>query len=708
MTMIDNMINEIKSLNLKVQEESSDGKGDLDCQIVRYDIKYGMTFLFILANPECRTNQDLGNFRSQLQSYEREVVKIVYSAQELKNEIALINKTKALPMELIVKELGNGSDILNLERERLTLIQRRETKDGLNENTTTLYDLTPLQMDFKVKYHEDYFYFGSLNGQKFSFKFNTLIKEIRNSCFVAKNGASQLNRLFEEFCNLLPDRTENFEDRIGFSPRGWVTPFTELFTFPLDDLQEEIWKNLSNIKFEKDLYQSKERIERLYNSCQMQFKDIVFAHFCIAPLLDSVKDSMNLLHVLSLTGEKESGKTSIVKALNKALGHYKEVLSPDQIKSDSRLEGILCSSTFPMIFDETEKLDVKFQGELKSHTSTEGRMQRKGGGEAGQKLVVNRKKQTPLIFTQNLYCSMYSDSAFRSRVLDISVKPLSRSSLWDEAVEKLEQGDLLKLIYHYTQKWTSNDVLKKMKDQVNRDDKIEKLISIGAEIFEKTVGIKLDLSPLKQLLKASMEITSDEIISLILEQSQFGKPRLRFQSSMNGTLDEFGEDQTEYEFTPYSWIRTPISRYFDSDVEYVALTISNVRELQARYESSLTKWTLNSFYLMIKPYIVGVKEGRVYLESFNGHKYQNSRTRAVLIPKKALENYENTKDLIGDVSGNIRRILVEENNLRAIDIRDKLRILSINIEIDEINKFLDKLIESNIIKANGNRYSLNL
>ncbi|MHA1919926.1 MAG: bifunctional DNA primase/polymerase, partial [Promethearchaeota archaeon] len=245
-----------------------------------------------------------------------------------------------------------------------------------------------------------------------------------------------------------------YAEILGFTEDGWQMPDRFRFlTKGIQKIQVDGIKEMLSIEYDEK--EVKGLMKRLYETVDMEDKNLHFAFYCIAPYLFSQKKYSSLLPYLMILGPPGVGKTSLGSLLSHEYWNHMDrgAITVENIKSDSRLPEYMFS-TFPVLFDEINSFSIKFVELIKVVTTSDIRDDKKN---VNHDLEKSNVLCSPLVFTGNhLSPSFREDEALLRRGFVFEVnKPLGKGDMFREIKKKIKRGIFGKFQYDMTKDFTS-------------------------------------------------------------------------------------------------------------------------------------------------------------------------------------------------------------------------------------------------------------
>ena len=336
--------------------------------------------------------------------------------------------------------------------------------------------------------------------------------------------------------------------------------------------------------------------------------------------------------VLTLQGPANTGKTSFLEALAYLLGT--KTKNANALKSASRLEGALASSTLPVILDDVTNTQEHFLDVIKSYTTLESNFQRKGAGLSKQYYSVDKPLLAPLVMSCNHPPVWFSENAFIERAVLLIIEDLERIPGWMDAKEKLRFGSLLSLIYDETNDLTNKEIKKLIKaievpKDLKGDSRLEtiyRIFGLGKQLAKQILDMDLNISEILPCLKRTRLTSMETLISLMEYQKDVG--------FLN--INPF--DDEELHFHPTGWVKYPILEgHYKVDnrkIDCLVWNVNNIRDLQDQFEGKNTRrWTLQDFYIKIVKYFDGVRIGIFYTNVYLNDYIAKKNQKCIMIPR---------------------------------------------------------------------------
>jgi len=488
----------------------------------------------------------------------------------------------------------------------------------------------------KEGYHQEWHYNIILNNNTHFDQTESTVKGLLSQFFTSDHGKDYLTSVLHQALTdpkFSPDISHLFRDIIGFTDKGWQLP--DKYFFPIyDDISKQIYVKLKHVlsrKYNHD--QLVERIRNFYIHTGIEHKDILFAWSTYAPFGMAIRDKLGLMVMADMTGIGDMGKSPMAYEITGHFyGHCEANLGHSISQSYSLLQSWMSSSTFPIVFDDCEDIIPEVTNQLKTYTCQKDYMSKKGGGPTKQFYTVYKQYCADVCMTNNKDPIAFADPFFRERSIYAVITELKVDPLWFASREAIEHGDYLLLLYEYTKDWTVKNLIDIMQSfdveglTDERNKKIIRFIKLGAYLFEKIIGIKLDISKIKQMILVNNEIYTLEMVEALR------------------TLLRIGKIPLGKWFKPAAWVTTPLRKARFESVDGVLIDLENIRDLQMIVEGNTThKWTYQIFYQKICPKIFpkALNNKLVYAETQEADESNNPtiikvKSRGIFVPNDDL------------------------------------------------------------------------
>ncbi|MHA1277134.1 MAG: bifunctional DNA primase/polymerase [Candidatus Helarchaeota archaeon] len=334
-----------------------------------------------------------------------------------------------------------------------------------------------------------------------------------------------------------------YAEILGFTEDGWQMPDRFRFlTKGIQKIQVDGIKEMLSIEYDEK--EVKGLMRRLYETVDIEDKNLHFAFYCIAPYLFSQKKYSSLLPYLMILGPPGVGKTSLGSLLSHEYWNHMDrgAITVENIKSDSRLPEYMFS-TFPVLFDEINSFSIKFVELIKVVTTSDIRDDKKN---VNHDLEKSNILCSPLIFTGNhLSPSFREDEALLRRGFVFEVnKPLGKGDMFREVKKKIKRGIFGKFQYDMTKDFTSEyvaelfDSIDGIDEFTTSQEYIYKTFLAGEKLFHYLwdIDLKIDRSKLELMILGLKKKFGSSIVSFFDEQMRATKkpeeyPRLRYRYS---------------------------------------------------------------------------------------------------------------------------------------------------------------------------------
>jgi predicted RNA-binding Zn-ribbon protein involved in translation (DUF1610 family) len=468
----------------------------------------------------------------------------------------------------------------------------------------------------------------------------------------------------QSYLSEFQDESEKITEVMGFTSKGWRLPTNSLYIIQ-DQKGLEIYKNLKeNLNEKYDIPKIKRDFKLLYEKTGMIHKDQQFQWGLISPFLYVFREIGGIMPGNALQGPPQTGKSRILEMImTRWYGHLKKVISAGTLKSASRLEGWLASSTFPIVIDECTNGPEWIVDILKSYLTVDSDMERKGAGAGGQFATMVKALCAALALDCNDPPSWFSEDAFLERVALDLIDSCDQQEGWFDARDAIPVGGVLAVLYEFTKDWTS-DTLKAIIKTLDipetlvsqRKDSRRKYIyiayALGAYLCKKIFDIDTDLTHVIEIINRTRQTNFETLKAYMADQILHGIPVEKKAEAHDDpgagqtVIDSFknlkspSEVKSRYYLPNHPWIKTPMSSGIfetgpiDARIEGWAWTPNNIHELQERFEGTVTKkWSLQTFAIKVQKWFDGSKSGQFWVDTLVNGEIQNLKLRAVMIPK---------------------------------------------------------------------------
>jgi len=514
--------------------------------------------------------------------------------------------------------------------ERKTIIYNEKTKEIVSfrkplwiwddfEITEILTQTT--KSGRKVKYNFRW------NGSKY---FDYDLKQMRDTmadyCMLANSYRAKFGPLIQQYTKLHDIPEIEYSPICGFTKDGWRLPGEYFINWT--SVQEEIRENIEEmLALNTNKQDAKKHARLLYDSMSAKDKDIDLAWGTIAPFLYALRQPLELMVFLSIGHVSgDTGKTAEARIICNWLWNTlgENVISPDQIESKSRSGEYFSACTFPMIIDDCQNLSKECISEIKVYHTNESHFERKN---KEQKREIYKSLCAPLCFTWNEIPQLLDDGSFLTRGIH---HPLNKEftteeiNKYDTAKTTIPRGYLGRYIIKYTKDWTLDTIFKKYKTiknvpkflKTNRQQKIYKLLQLGAKIFYKIFDITLNLDKCARYIAWTTRLGNEAINDLFQRQIR------------DGTKKEvergYGENaETVHEFKPLEkWIKSEVYEKTKKGTPGYIYTHSNLEDLNQRAHKKLS---LEGLYKHLKLTFRTIEYGN--------HKYELGQAKSIFVPR---------------------------------------------------------------------------
>lgn len=373
----------------------------------------------------------------------------------------------------------------------------------------------------------------------------------------------------------------------GYTREGWRMP--DEFYVKFTPVQAKIRACIyAMCKMKVTEAEARDMMKLLYNAVSIKHRDILFAHSAIMPFLFALRDTTDLLYWLALgSASGNTGKTPAGVMITQKIWYNlnRPFITKDQASSESRLGDFISSSTFGILIDDCGDLPEEIENTLKSYITGEAGFTRKNTDQTSR---IDKDYTNPVVLAFNKTPAMFNDVPFLSRGIYIPVddrptkeqvktfkdawKLIPRGYLGKYIYEKLKDRDIEYFInlYEFASDWQGSPS--------PRANVIYKLLGTGALLFKELFGIQLDLSEVPNLILKTLELGSDDIFTIVLNQVEDGCIEEDYKANPENENTKEGNA-----FKPRrKWITAPLiyksSRKFDGYI----YTADNLADMNAR------------------------------------------------------------------------------------------------------------------------------
>jgi hypothetical protein len=485
-------------------------------------------------------------------------------------------------------------------------------------NVVCVWDELKIHFKFTVEEGPDEIshYIGFVRqGNERTYFYNVDFDELCKKIVKVAGGVPHAEALItvplQKYLGSLPNDNPKIAKTYGFVAEGWRLP-PEYILLIQDDAGVEIYKHLRKVMdAPMDLETVKKQFVKLYDLTGIKHKGPLFAFCLFSPFLSVFRQITDLMPVLALQGPPQTGKTPFFELIiTRLFGNMDELINAGDLKSPSRVESHISSSTFMIVFDECTSGSVGLLDIIKSYLTTKSKMNRKGAGAGKQFAAVKKDKVAGLGLTANDSPDWFGDEAFLERAFIDIIDELTVMAGWKEARDVIPVGAWTRLLVDYTKDWDLAKLRAFIKELPQptlgdgRKNAIMLAFQAGARLMEELFGIVVDLTPVSAIIEKTRTTNLDSLLELMRYQVTRGEIKNRIITQYDNTGKPTGSRQ-EYWFTPDFWVKTPlfttrILRKGSLD-EHYCWTVNNIRELQGAFEPHFKDgWKLQTFFQKIQ------------------------------------------------------------------------------------------------------------
>jgi hypothetical protein len=463
-------------------------------------------------------------------------------------------------------------------------------------NASWLYHWS--NFDIRGQFRDDLdneYYIFDLNGIRYQETFDGMEKRMRRY-YVSSAGTALKNDVLNPYLNQSP--ILDVGRVMGFTDSGWKNPPDIPFTFPHGSIMYKGKSNISKIlskSFEvSELDDYLPKLQNLYDLTTIPFKDIIYCFGASAPFCHCLQTHTRLRPMLAITGPQGGkGKTIISELITSKWYGTFGIINGGDITEPS-LRQYDQTTTCPILIDEVADLNDRCASYLKSTTGApNGDNNKLGSGEGGQEISNSGEGTSAIVVTTNKTWNLMSLPAFRQRVINTEITEYPKKEGWEFAYEKLQQGEFLRCLIHFTTDWDNHSLYELYDHQdklgFNGDDwrkaVITRDIEIGYHILTEFFKLSIDLKQLQRDIILCLNKTNltgtDSLREFLHDQIEYGRYK------------PFGyPNGVKFNPSPYTWIQTPvyIAKYKDEDG--YGFSFQNMQEL-AKHLGRTQNWNSN-------------------------------------------------------------------------------------------------------------------
>jgi hypothetical protein len=232
-------------------------------------------------------------------------------------------------------------------------------------------------------------------------------------------------------------------------------------------------------------------------------------------------DHVNLRIFLALGGRKERGKTKFCELIaNKWWGNATRVFGASALKTSSRSESLMASSTFPIIFDDCEHLQESLEDIFRTIGTNHDAYTRK---RPDQSFRINAPYVAMPLLNFNQSPKLLDNAPFRDRLVFLQIQDSPIENNWSQLFEELPNGAIGRYVIEITKDWTLDTIQKKfdaiqISKTKGRSKKILQYFTLGQQLAKEWFNLDLDLTILPDIIKDTKEYGNDELLDTIVYQ----------------------------------------------------------------------------------------------------------------------------------------------------------------------------------------------
>jgi hypothetical protein len=591
------------------------------------------------------------------------VLKGVDSLVDLKENIA---RNWDIDFEYSVNGIPlKNADILHIITNK-GISKRRITYTGTNKVPVTtefptwewdsfrLLQVLKDKSDTEVVYRYNY----EFNGDFFQDK---SLEYMRESIFVAHCKSTGKDKqifgpLIQEYQKKGRIPIMDYTPVWGFTREGWRMP--DQYYIKFTPVQAKIRRcAYKMIQLKTTTAEAQELMDELYGATTILYKDILYAHSMIMPFLYALRDYTDIIPWLGLgspnfnTGKTPAGIMITTKIWNNLERAY---ITKDEANAESRIGDYLTASTFGVMIDDCGDLHDNILNTLKSYITGDAGILRKS---VDQTAKIDRSFTSALVMSYNKTPVLMDDTAFLSRGVHVPVLEVPTEAqvkrfkvIW----QRIPRGYFGRYIYEKLKDLQPEDLIAEFdvipewsEAPYPRSNKIYKLLKLGAILFEKVFGIRLDLSQLPYLIKKTLEMGSDDIFTIVTLQIEDGR-LIPYRDGYSGDVS--------YNFSPKrKWITAPVMVKSTKKFDGYVYTADNLTDLINRLKISQDLPALKEILAKRWPDV-----------QYTTIKFDKRSYKCVFIPRHYLEETPDDDPDRSEHSGTLYSYVLDTKN-RSLD-----------------------------------------
>ncbi|MFX1567218.1 MAG: hypothetical protein ACFFCV_02490 [Promethearchaeota archaeon] len=404
-----------------------------------------------------------------------------------------------------------------------------EILDGKFEILYRVYDERNEKMLYTYKFNNNLYH---------TYDRKELISKLTYNILKGNYGIDVLKKVINYYDGKLEKRTA--KPVLGFD-NGWVLPIQglekekEFAIISTNHYQRIAYKNAKKM-YKEYSEVDKERLKKIMNKLIKKtkikpVKQSIIIGWCIAaPFRKTFINLIDIFPPLNLIGERRSGKSAFFNLFTTIFYKiYENAFTSTDFASDSRISGIMTSSTFPAHFEEIKEVSKYTLSLLKESATNDFYRDRmsKDGVHIAQSVLMS----TPIGTDANYFIKEFIDIAYNSKVINLFFDEkdiIPRDDSWLELRRKLKREKLFSFIYDMTKDWTNKDILEQIESiekEYKKDIKfmdtyyprlsfIFQIILFGIKLFEKAFDIILEKDDIITELTSSRQNLTNTILQL--------------------------------------------------------------------------------------------------------------------------------------------------------------------------------------------------
>ena len=509
------------------------------------------------------------------------------------------------PDEISVN-IGKGITILKPHKGIYYIIM---DSDGNLTDAEILCEFDDFHIEFRFKSTDgEYHYVGYIKHEQSTIEIKSLpfkeCKLLMKEFWTGNNIFDRCGLVLRTYMNKAPDQTDRLTKGYGFL-NGWKFPFNSYLEIQ-NSVDQDFTDRLTAIfNTQFDIETLKQQFKTVYDVIGIERKDLICCSNIASFFGHEFLVHYDLNPLCALKGNNTLGKTDIQKWFARtALGHLKNILKADDIKTEGRLFQFMSVCTGPIVLDDCTNIEEKAVDNIKMVLTSESDFIRNGKGVAKQFRAIDRPIIGNIEISFNETPTWFDSNAFASRSIIHLITYCKKDEKWTEYSHNFPIGGLLYMIWKYTEKW-DGDKFKSIVSSfsipeeltTNRSRSIYRFYMLGQYLAKEACGLELNLDGLM-----------DDIIGTHRRNDEYLLTEMEYQIQISLDPKKHVNDQVVD-----SWVKQDIltvnRQYLGGIATGFIWRSEAVNNLGIRIENK--KWKLPDFFMRIQEIFPSAINGTV-------------------------------------------------------------------------------------------------